>query len=44
MLNKFSQKLKKPEFKFLKNSKTFKFDKDSIEKFFKEFDYKSLCR
>lgn len=40
MLNKFSQKLKKPEFKFLKNSKTFKFDKDSIEKFFKEFDYK----
>ena len=41
MLSKFSDKLKKTDFKFLKNKKKFEFNKESFQKFFKDFDYKT---
>src|SRR5574344_2116558 len=41
MLSKFSAKLKKPDFKFLKNKKNFEFNKESFQNLFKDFDYKT---
>ena len=41
MLSKFSAKLKKPDFKFLKNKKKFEFNKKSFQNMFKDFDYKT---